>query len=59
VLTLVLFYYTPKRWSERECVLGMMLEPKKLETLRRQVCGALIMPGDAQYESSRDLEPSL
>jgi FAD/FMN-containing dehydrogenase len=37
------------------CVLGMMLEPNKLETLRTQVCDALIMPGDAQYDASREI----
>jgi FAD/FMN-containing dehydrogenase len=39
----------------RVCVLGMMLEPNKLETLRTQVCGALIMPGDARYDASREI----
>jgi FAD/FMN-containing dehydrogenase len=38
-----------------ECVLGMMLEPNKLETLRTQVCGALILPGHAQYDASREI----
>jgi FAD/FMN-containing dehydrogenase len=37
------------------CVLGMMLEPNKLETLRTQICRALIMPGDAQYDASREI----
>jgi FAD/FMN-containing dehydrogenase len=33
----------------------MRLEPNKLETLRAQVCGALILPGDAQYDASREI----
>src|SRR5262245_17146363 len=38
-----------------ECVLGMMLEPNKLEALRTQVCGTVILPGHAQYDASREI----
>ena len=33
----------------------MILEPSKFEALRKQLCGALILPGDAQYDASREI----
>src|SRR6516162_4702049 len=38
-----------------EGVLGMKLDPYKLEALRTQLCGALILPGYAQYDESREI----
>src|SRR5215469_7162039 len=36
-------------------VLGMRLAPTKLEALRTQLCGALILPGHDQYDVSREI----
>jgi FAD/FMN-containing dehydrogenase len=36
-------------------VLDMILEPSKFEALRKQLCGALILPGHAQYDASREI----
>jgi FAD/FMN-containing dehydrogenase len=47
-----------RRWGaliDAEAVLGMRLDPHKLEALRIQLGGPLILPGHAQYDASREI----